>query len=179
MCTCLHLHLQLVALDGWYLYLATQCCRWEVKQQVVYQVVLVTNKGIVLFFLDKHLYVTVDALVTSCVTFAGNVDNHPLSYTGRNLDFHDFLAFDNTRPATFVTFVLDDGTLTATGGANALGLHHSEDALGGMGDDTRTMTRRTLFVSATHFGTCAVTMRAGDVLAYLEFLGNAMGNLLQ
>ena len=71
----------------------------------------------------------VDALVLACVTLAGHVDHHSFSYTGRNLDFHHFLAFLYACAAAVLTLVLDDGALTATGGTNALCLHHAENAL--------------------------------------------------
>ena len=41
------------------------------------------------------------------------------------------------------------------------------------------MTRRTLVVGAADFCSCAVTVRTGDILAYLEFLGHAVGDFLQ
>ena len=113
------------------------------------------------------------------VTLARNVDNHTLGNTSRNLDFDNFLAFFNTSASTMLTLILDDGTLTTTSRTNTLSLHHSEDTLRGMGDDTGTMARRTLIVGAAGFCSATVTMRAGNVLTNLKLFGNTMCNLLQ
>ena len=115
----------------------------------------------------------------SCVTFARYVDYHTFCHTSRDVDFHNLLAFGDASAATFVTFVLDNLTFAMTGGTYALRLHHAEDALCGVGDNTRAVTRRTTLATATILGTCAVTMAAGNILAHLELLGDTRVNLLQ
>ena len=78
-----------------------------------------------------------------------------------------------------LTLVLDDAAFTAASRTNALCLHHTEDALRGVGDDARAVTCRTLLRHAAGLGACTVTMRAGNILAHLELLGDAVCYLLQ
>ena len=134
--TWLHLHLQACALNGRYFYLTAKSSCWEVKQQIVYQVVVVADVGIVLLFLNEHLDIAIDALALTGITLARHVDHHTFGYTSRDLDFYDLLAFLDTCTATVLTLVLDNCTLATAGRTNALCLHHAKDALCGVGDDT-------------------------------------------
>ena len=117
-------------------YLAAQCCCREVEQKVIYQVVIIANEGVVRLFLNEYLDVAINSLMTSGISLARYVDNHSLCNTCRNRYLDNFLTLDNTRTATLVALVLDNGTFTTTGGTNALRLHHAEDALCGVGDNT-------------------------------------------
>ena len=154
----LHLHLQACSLQGRYLHLASQRCCREVQQQVVYQVVIIADEGVVFLLLNEYLNIAVDTFVLSCISLAGHVDDHAFSHAGRNLYLYDFFSLLNTRAATMLTLVLDDGTLAAAGRTDALCLHHAEDALCGMGDDARTVTRRTLVAGAASLSTRSVTV---------------------
>ena len=53
--TVLQFHPQFGAFDGGNLNLTAQSCCGEVEQQVVYQIVAITNEDVVVFLLDKHL----------------------------------------------------------------------------------------------------------------------------
>ena len=108
----------------------------EVEQQVEYQVIAIANESVVFSLLDKHLYITGNAVVLASITLAWYVDHHSLGYTCRDVDLHHFLTFLDTCTATVLTLVLDDLALAVTGGTYALLLHHAEDALCGVGDDT-------------------------------------------
>ena len=78
-----------------------------------------------------------------------------------------------------MTLVLDDFTFALTGRTNALGLHHTEQTLGGACHHTTTMTGGAGFCTASIFSTCTMTMRTGNVFPYLEFLGDTCCHLLQ
>ena len=78
-----------------------------------------------------------------------------------------------------LTLVLDHLTFSVTGGTDTLLLHHAEDALCGVGDDTATMAGGTLLLAAAGFCARTAAMRADDILAHLEFLGDALVDLLQ
>ena len=175
----LHLHLQCLAIDGGDVHLATQGCCGEVEQQVVYQVVAVSYEGVVLFLLDIYLDVASYAAMMSSITLAGHIDHHTLGHASGNIDFYDLFTLGHTRATTFMTLVLNDLTFTVTGGAYALSLHHSEDALCGVGDDARSVTSRTCLSTAAVLGASAVTVGASDVLAHLELLGDARIDFLQ
>ena len=87
------------------------------------------------------------------ISLAGHIDNHSLGHTGGYVDLDDLFAFLNTGTTTVLTLILDYLTLTITGGADTLLLHHTEDALGGVGDDTLSMTSRTSLLAAACLST--------------------------
>ena len=70
-----------------------------------------------------------------------------------------------------MTLVLYDLSFASAGRADALCLHHSEQALRGVGHDSAAMTCRTCLRSAARLGTAAVAMAALYVFLYLELLG--------
>lgn len=151
----------------------------EVKQQVVDQIVAIADEGVMVFFLDKHLDVAVDAIVLACISLAGYVHHHTLSHTCGDIDFDDLLAFLDTGATTVLALVLDHLALTVAGGADALLLHHAEDALRGVGDDTLSVTGGTGLLAAAGLGSRAAAVGAGDILAHLKLLCNAFVDLFQ
>ena len=175
----LQFHPQLGAFDGGYLYLSAKGCCGEVEQQVVDQVVAVTDEGVVVFLLDEHLYIAVDTIMLAGVSLARHVDNHSFSHSGGDVDLNDLFTFFYTGAATVLTLVFDHLSLTITCRTDALLLHHTEDALGGMRDDTLTMTRRTSLLATASLGTRTAAMRTGDILTYLEFLRDTLVDLFQ
>lgn len=178
MCAWLYLYPYVAALDGWNLYRAAQCCRGEVEQEVVEEIVAVAHEGVVGFLLNIYLYVAIDAVMFACVALARNVDYHSLSYSCGDVDLNDLLALDNTFTVTVVALVLDDFTLATTYMTGGLGLHHSEDALLGAYLHARSMTVGAGLAVAAVLSTTSVAMRTGDVFLYLELLGYSSGNLL-
>ena len=128
---------------------------------------------------DENLYVTIDTVTTTGVTLAWYVDYHTFGHASGYFDLNDFLALDHTFAAALMAFVLDDCAFTATGGTYALSLHHAEDTLRGVGDDTRAVTRWALLVDRTLLGTCALAVAAYNVLANLELLGDTLVDFLQ
>ena len=74
--------------------------------------------------------------MASGVTLARDVDNHAFCHASRDFDFHDLFAFLDARAAAVLTLVLNDSAFAAAGRTDALRLHHAEDALCSMGDDT-------------------------------------------
>ena len=105
------------------------------------------------FLLDKHLDVAADTIVFAGITLAWHIDNHTFGYTSGDTDLNHFLALFHTRTATLMTFVLDHLTFTAADRTDALLLHHAENALGGVGDDTRSVTGLTSLFAAAVFCT--------------------------
>ena len=130
-------------------------------------------------FLDEYLDVTRGAVVSTCITLARHVYYHTFGYTCRDVYLNNFLALLNAGSVTMLTLVLDYHSLATAGRTNALLLHHTEDALSGVGDVTLTVTCGALLLLASGLGTTTVTMWAVDVLAHLEFLGNAGVYLLE
>ena len=115
----------------------------------------------------------------SCITLARHVDNHSLSYAGRDGDLHNLFTFLYTGAAAVLTLVLYHLTFTVTCGADTLLLHHAEDALCCVGDDTLTMTGGTCLLTAASLSTRAVAMRTRNILAHLELLGDSFVDLLK
>ena len=76
-------------------YLAAQCCCREVEQKVIYQAVIIANEGVVRLFLNKHLNVAIDSLVTSGIALARHVDYHSLSNTCRDGNLDNLFALDD------------------------------------------------------------------------------------
>ena len=113
------------------------------------------------------------------VALARYVDHHTLGHASGDVDFHHFLAFGDTGAAAVLTFVLDHLALAVTCGTNALSLHHAKDALGGVGDDTRTVTCGAGLAATVALGTRTVTVSAGDVFSHLELLGDARIDFLE
>lgn len=131
----LNLYFQVVALDGGDVYLTSKCCCGEIEQEVVYQVVTVSYKKLVVFLFDIYLNVAGNASAMACITLSRYVDHHAFGHASRDVDLYYFLALGHTSATTMRTLVLDNLTLTLTGGTYALGLHHTKDALGGVGDN--------------------------------------------
>ena len=172
----LYLHLQLAALNGGYLHIASEGCRREVENKVVYKVLTLTHEGVVLFLFDEYLDVTRHTIATPCITLTRSIDYHTVLNAGRDVYLNDFLAVLDTLAVTLRTLVLDDLSLTVTGRTDALCLHHTKDRLLLLYHHTGAMTRSTRLKSCA---ATTVTGRTGDILANLELLGNASSNLKQ
>ena len=87
-----------------------------------------TLEIIVLFYAYQYLEVSVETIVLALVALAFNGNNHIVVNTCRNVDFNEFLAFHDSVATAFLTFVLDDSSLTATLCTGSLSLHHAEHA---------------------------------------------------
>ena len=136
LCACINLYAQTCTLYGWYLYVAAKCGCGEVEQKVVYEVASVAHKGVVRFFLNKHLYIASDTASTSSITLSRHVYHHAFSHSSRNINLNHFLAFLYSGAVALVTLVLHYPALAVTGRTHALSLHHAEYALCGMRDDS-------------------------------------------
>ena len=109
---------------------------------------------------------------------ARHVYNHTLGYASRDVDFNHFFTLLNAGATAVLTLIFYHHAFAAAGRAYALLLHHTEDALGGMSNDTLSVTGGTGLLAATSLGTRAVTVGASDVLAYLELLGDTLVDFL-
>ena len=172
----LHLHL---AVNGRNFYRTTECSRRHAQQEVVNQVVFVTNQIWVAFFLDDNQQVAGDAVVLAGITLAVDGQLHAFSYTCRNLHFYHFFAVGDTFARAMLTLFLDDLTFTITVRADSLSLHHAENALLCAGYTTGTVAIRTSFCTRVAFCTTTVTMFTSDIFLQLEFLFNTGCNVLQ
>ena len=172
-------YLQLGALDGGDFHLAAQSGRGEVEQQVVDQVGLLADEGVVLFLLNVYLDVAVYAVVAAGVALAGHVHHHAVGHTGGYLDLYHFLAFHNALALALLALVLDDGALTLAGGTDSLRLHHAEHGALGAYRVAAAVAGGALLAAAAGLGTRAGAVGAAHVLAYLELLGDTGRNLLK
>ena len=59
-----------LTINSWYFYLSAKSCSSEIKNKIVIQVLTVTLKDVALFFLDKNLDVTIDAIMLASISFA-------------------------------------------------------------------------------------------------------------
>ena len=139
---------------------------------MLFRSVVVTGQFVVLLHFYVNLYVSGNAVHFSGMAFAFDGQNHSVCYAGRNLNFYNFIAVDNSFAATFLTFVLDYSALSVTVGAGALGLHPAEHGVNGSGNVSRSLTGGAGFGLAV-FASASVAVGTGYLLAYLEFLGDA------
>ena len=174
-----NLYFELASFNSGNLHFGSKCSCREVEQQVVDDVLPIANKRVVALFFDVNLYVSTDTVVLSGVAFSWYVDHHSFSHASGDVDFHHFIAFHDTRSTTFVAFVLDDSTFSVARRTFSLSLHHAEHRANGLYHIALSVTIRTGFRATTSFGTSSVTMLAGDVFPDFEFLGNAVGNLVE
>ena len=173
----LHLHL---SVERRHFNRTAESCRGHVDEQIVNEIVVLTDEVLVLFDLDEYLYISGHSIADSCVTLAGHVEHHAILHTSRYLHFDDFLARDNARATAEVTFIFDDSAFALAIGTDALRLHHTEDGALGTQDITRSVARRTrLSVATSVLRTAAVAMVASDFLLNFEFFGDARSALLQ
>lgn len=179
LCARLNLNSEACALYRGNLNITSKGSRREVEQQIVYQVIAVANEGVVVLLLDKHLNVARHSVVGSGVALSRNVNHHTLSHTGRDVDLNNLLTFHNTRAMARLTLVLYHAARAVAGGTNTLCLHHAEDALSGVRDNSAAMTCGTCLAAAASLGATAVTSRARNVLAHLELLVHARCHLRQ
>ena len=115
LCAVLNFNLQIIALDGGDIYLTSKCCCWEVEQEIVYQIVTVSDKKLVVFLFNIYLDVTGNASAMAGITLSWYVDYHAFGYTSGDIDFYYFLTLGHTSATTMRTLVLDNLTLTLTG----------------------------------------------------------------
>ena len=157
---------------------AQQGCR-NGDIEVVDQVVAVTHQlGIGLLF-DHDLQVAVDASVTGGITLARDGEHHPLAHAGRDSDLHDLLTAEGSLALALVAGCGDDFARTAARGADALRLHTAEEGVLHTRHITRTVAGRTGRVGVAVLGPRTAALIAGDGLVYLEFLGDAVGDLCE
>lgn len=109
-----------------YLYVSSEGRSWEVEQQIVNDVLTITNESIVFLFFDVHLDIPADTVSLACVTLARNVHNHTFCHACRYFNLNDFLAFNHSGTMTLMAFVFDDGAFSVTGWAFCLCLHHAQ-----------------------------------------------------
>ena len=172
----LYLHL---AVDGRNFYRATERSRRYAQQEVVNQVVFITDQVWVTFFLNDNQQVAGDAVVLACITLAVDGQLHAFSYTCRNFHFYHFFTIGDTFARAMLTFFLDDLSLAVTVRTDSLSLHHAENALLCAGYTTGTVAIRTGFCTRVAFCTTTVTMFTSDIFLQLEFLFNTGCNVLQ
>ena len=159
--------------------LSAQCSCREVEQEIVDDILSVSDEGVVGLFLYVHLDISRHTVVSSGVTLARDIDDHTLGYACRNVDFDDLFAFDDAFPMAVAALVLDNGPLAAADMADSLGLHHAEDALLSADFHARPMTVRAGLATAAGLCSRAVAVVAGNILAHLELLGDTCRYLLQ
>ena len=152
LCTVIEFHLQFGALNRWDLHFTAKCSCGEVEQEVIDKVVAITHEGVIWLFLNEHLDVTVQTVMLASVTLARHVDHHTFGYTSGDADLNNLFAFLYTSATTLLTLVLDNLTFAAADRTNALLLHHTEDTLGGVGNDTASMTGRTSLLATSSLG---------------------------
>ena len=172
----LHLHL---AVNGRNFYRTTECSRRYAQQEVVNQVVFITNQIWMAFFLNDNQQVAGDAVVLACITLAVDGQLHAFSYTCRNFHFYHFFTIGDTFARTMLTFFLDDLSLAVTVRTDSLSLHHAENALLCTSYTAGTVAIRTGLCTRVAFCTTTVTMFTSDIFLQLEFLFNTGCNVLQ
>lgn len=109
-----------------YLHLTTKGRCWEVEQQIINDVLTITNESIVFLFFDVHLDIPADTVSLASVTLARSVHDHAFCHASWYFNLNDFLAFNHSGTMTLMAFVLDDGAFTMTGWAFRLCLHHAQ-----------------------------------------------------
>lgn len=126
LCTGINLDSNARSFQCGYLHLTTKGRSWEVEQQVVNNILTVTNEGVVFFFFNVYLYIPADTVSLASVTLARNVHDHAFCHACRYFNLNDFLAFYHSGTMTLMAFVFDDGAFTMTGWAFCLCLHHAQ-----------------------------------------------------
>ncbi len=175
----LNLYLHVVAVKSRNVYLPTKDSCREIEQEIVNDVLAVSDKGFVLFLFYIYLYVSRYSIMLTGISLARNVYDHSFCDACRDVYFYDFLALDNTVAVAVGAFVLDDCSLSPADVAGCLCLHHAEDTLLGANLHTAAMTIRTGLCTTATLGTRSVAVGAGNVLADLELLGNSCSYFLK
>ena len=147
--------------------------------QVVDQIVAVTHQFGVALLLDHHLQVAVHAALTRGVALARDGEDHTLAHAGRDLDLHDLLPAQRAFALALVARRGDHLARAAARGAHALRLHPAEEGVLHTRHITRTVAGRTGRVGVAVLGPRTAALIAGDGLVYLEFLGDAVGDLCE
>lgn len=178
LCTSIYLDSNPRSLQCWYLYLTAKGRSWEVKQQVINDVLTITNEGVVFFFFDVHLDIPADTVSLASVTLAWYVHDHAFSHACRYFNLNDFLAFNHSGAMTLMAFVLDDGAFTMTGWTFCLCLHHAQHGSYRLDNNTAPVTGRTGFRLTSVFCTTTMAVCTGNILFYFELFGNSSRNFL-
>lgn len=125
-----------------YLYVSSEGRSWEVEQQVVNNILTVTNEGVVFFFFNVHLDIPVDTVSLPSITLARNVHDHAFCHSSWYLNLNDFLAFNRSGTMTLMAFVFDDGAFSVTGWTFRLCLHHAQHGSYRLDHNTTSVTGR-------------------------------------
>ena len=160
------------------LHRAAQCCRREVQEQVVDEVLFLADELLVRFHLNIDLYVTRHTIAPSGIALSGHVDYHAVIYACGDVHLHGLLTLYHAFATTVRTLVLDDSAFTVAVGTGRLGLHASEHTVHHLGHHARTATLRTAFRLAV-LAAAAVAMVAVHHLLYVELLRSSLGRLFQ
>ena len=110
--------------------------------------------------------------MSSGISFTWHIDNHAFGYTGRNLDFNDFFTFHNTRTATMLTLIFDNGSFTVASRAFRLSLHHAKHGTDSPNDNTLALTGAAGLCTTPRFCTATMTMITSYILTDFKLLGN-------
>ena len=113
------------------------------------------------------------------VSLALNRYLHSARHTGRNMDADDFLVAYHALAVAVGAFVTYHLAFAMTGGADLLHLHHTEDAPLGAYHMSRPFAGGTRFTVLAVRRTRAAAVRAGNLLADLDFLVHASGYLIE
>ena len=143
LCTGINLDSNARSFQCGYLHLTTKGRSWEVEQQVVNDVLTITNESIVFLFFDVHLNIPADTVSLASVTLARNVYDHAFSHSCRYFYLNDFLAFYHSGTMTLMAFVFDDGAFTMTGWTFCLCLHHAQHGSYRLDHNATSVTGRT------------------------------------
>ena len=131
------------------------------------------------FFLDYHEQVACHAVVLAGITLSAYGELHTFGHACGDFYFHYFFAVGDALARAVLALVLDNLAFAVTVGANALSLHHAEDALLGACHATCSVAIRTSFGARVAFCAASVAVFAGDVFLQLEFLFHTGGDVLE
>ena len=102
LCTSINLDSNARSFQCGYLYVSSEGRSWEVEQQVVNDILTVTNEGVVFFFFDVHLDIPADTVSLASITLARNVYDHAFCHACRYFNLNDFLAFYHSGAMTLM-----------------------------------------------------------------------------
>ena len=131
------------------------------------------------FFLYENQQVACHTIVFAGISFATHRKLHTLCHSGRDFHRYHFFTVNDSVATTFLTFVLDNLTLTATSRTSDASLHSAQNSLLVTDHGAATLTSRTSLRTAVTFGTRAMTLVTRHIFFEFKFLFYSGRDLLQ
>ena len=165
--------------DGGHFHRSAQCSCREVKHQIVDHVVAVAYQFRMLYLLDDHKQIAVDAAMHRRVAFAFDGESHSVGYSGGNVERYYLLFMLHSGAVAVGAVLLYDLAVAVAFGADGRALAHAEYGLLIAHYRAGSVTCRTGDECRAVLGSSAVAVIAFGKCPKFQCLADPFGNVFK